>query len=104
MRSASPTRYSSSMASPTATILVRPAASSSSSRRTRLIESAMGGEDKHPAHPLPPSGSAGRTDRPALSTDAHALSELILNLNARAKSSFLGIQEYFTLAWNSLRL
>lgn len=31
------------------------------------------------------------------------MSELILNLNARAKSSFLSIQEYFALAWNSLR-
>ncbi len=39
----------------------------------------------------------------ALSTDAQELSELILNLNARAKHSVLSIQEYFTLAWNSLR-
>ena len=31
------------------------------------------------------------------------MSELILNLNARAKNSFLTVQEYFTLAWNSLR-
>lgn len=31
------------------------------------------------------------------------MSELILNLNARAKSSVLSLQEYFTLAWNSLR-
>jgi phospholipid/cholesterol/gamma-HCH transport system permease protein len=31
------------------------------------------------------------------------LSELILRLNAQAKSSVLSIQEYFTLAWNSLR-
>jgi phospholipid/cholesterol/gamma-HCH transport system permease protein len=31
------------------------------------------------------------------------LSELILRLNLRAKSSVLSIQEYFTLAWNSLR-
>jgi phospholipid/cholesterol/gamma-HCH transport system permease protein len=31
------------------------------------------------------------------------LSELILRLNTRAKSWVLGIQEYFTLAWNSLR-
>jgi phospholipid/cholesterol/gamma-HCH transport system permease protein len=29
--------------------------------------------------------------------------ELILHLNARAKSSVLSIQEYFLLAWNSLR-
>jgi phospholipid/cholesterol/gamma-HCH transport system permease protein len=39
----------------------------------------------------------------ALSTDAQELSELILNLNTRAKQSVLSIQEYFTLAWNSLR-
>jgi len=31
------------------------------------------------------------------------LSELILRLNARAKSWVEGIQEYFTLAWNALR-
>jgi len=31
------------------------------------------------------------------------LSELILRLNAQAKSTVLSIQEYFTLAWNSLR-
>ena len=31
------------------------------------------------------------------------LPELILRLNSRAKSAVLGIQEYFTLAWNSLR-
>jgi len=31
------------------------------------------------------------------------VSELILRLNAQAKSSILSIQEYFTLAWNSLR-
>jgi len=31
------------------------------------------------------------------------LSELILRLNAQAKSSVLSIQEYFILAWNSLR-
>ena len=31
------------------------------------------------------------------------MSELILRLNARAKSSVLSIQEYFTLAWKSLR-
>lgn len=31
------------------------------------------------------------------------MSELILHLNARAKSSVLSIQEYFVLAWNSLR-
>jgi phospholipid/cholesterol/gamma-HCH transport system permease protein len=64
----------------------------------------MGGEDKHPAHPLPPSGSAGAlSKRTHPSTDAQELSELILNLNARAKQSVLSIQEYFTLAWNSLR-
>jgi phospholipid/cholesterol/gamma-HCH transport system permease protein len=63
----------------------------------------MGGEDKHPAHPLPPSGSAVAHACAPLTTDAQELSELILNLNARAKSSVLSIQEYFTLAWNSLR-
>jgi phospholipid/cholesterol/gamma-HCH transport system permease protein len=31
------------------------------------------------------------------------VSELILRLNTRAKSTILGIQEYFSLAWNSLR-
>jgi phospholipid/cholesterol/gamma-HCH transport system permease protein len=31
------------------------------------------------------------------------LSELILRLNARAKQSVHSVQEYFTLAWNSLR-
>jgi phospholipid/cholesterol/gamma-HCH transport system permease protein len=31
------------------------------------------------------------------------LSELILRLNTRAKSTVLSVQEYFTLAWNSLR-
>lgn len=31
------------------------------------------------------------------------LPELIIRLNARAKSSVLSIQEYFVLAWNSLR-
>lgn len=31
------------------------------------------------------------------------MSELILRLNAQAKSTVLSIQEYFTLAWNSLR-
>ena len=31
------------------------------------------------------------------------MSELILRLNARAKSSVLSIQEYFVLAWNSIR-
>ena len=31
------------------------------------------------------------------------MSELILRLNARTKSSVLSIQEYFALAWNSLR-
>jgi phospholipid/cholesterol/gamma-HCH transport system permease protein len=31
------------------------------------------------------------------------LSELILRLNSRAKSSVLSIQEYFVLAWNSTR-
>jgi phospholipid/cholesterol/gamma-HCH transport system permease protein len=31
------------------------------------------------------------------------LSELILRLNARAKSTVLTIQEFFSLAWNSLR-
>ena len=31
------------------------------------------------------------------------MSELILRLNARTKSSVLSIQEYFVLAWNSLR-
>ena len=31
------------------------------------------------------------------------MSELILRLNARAKSWVEGIQEYFTLAWNALR-
>jgi hypothetical protein len=31
------------------------------------------------------------------------LSELVLRLNAGAKSAVLSIQEYFTLAWNSLR-
>jgi phospholipid/cholesterol/gamma-HCH transport system permease protein len=64
----------------------------------------MSGEDKHPAHPLPPSGSAGRAHRCACTPDdLQELSELILNLNARAKTSVLSIQEYFTLAWNSLR-
>jgi len=33
----------------------------------------------------------------------HPLSELILRLNSRAKSWVLSIQEYFVLAWNSLR-
>ena len=41
---------------------------------------------------------------PLLKTSSHKhLSELILRLNARAKSSVLSIQEYFTLAWNSIR-
>ena len=31
------------------------------------------------------------------------MSELILRLNAQAKSSILSIQEYFVLAWNALR-
>ena len=31
------------------------------------------------------------------------LSELILRLNSRAKSTVLSVQEYFVLAWNSLR-
>lgn len=31
------------------------------------------------------------------------MSELILRLNARAKSSVLSVQEYFVLAWNSIR-
>ena len=52
---------------------------------------------------MPPSGSAGRATRARTHDHAHELSELILNLNTRAKNSFLTIQEYFTLAWNSLR-
>jgi phospholipid/cholesterol/gamma-HCH transport system permease protein len=31
------------------------------------------------------------------------LSELILRLNSRAKSTVLGVQEYFVLAWNAVR-
>jgi len=51
---------------------------------------------------LPPSDSAAS---PAHGPDLRSgtLSELILRLNAQAKSSVLSIQEYFTLAWNSLR-
>src|SRR5205814_3520981 len=33
----------------------------------------------------------------------HTLSELILRLNWRAKSTVLSVQEYFTLAWKSIR-
>ena len=31
------------------------------------------------------------------------MSELILRLNSRARSTVLSIQDYFVLAWNSLR-
>ena len=40
---------------------------------------------------------------PAGNPRSENLSELILRLNAQAKSTVLSIQEYFTLAWNSLR-
>ena len=53
---------------------------------------------------MPPPDSA---DRPfTLSPEqprTNPLSELILRLNSRAKSTVLSIQEYFTLAWNALR-
>jgi phospholipid/cholesterol/gamma-HCH transport system permease protein len=53
---------------------------------------------------LPPSDSAGRSARSfALGPTSGNLSELILRLNAQAKSTVLSFQEYFTLAWNSLR-
>src|SRR5439155_25973355 len=48
------------------------------------------------ARHCPPRRSMARIPR-------FTLSELILRLNAQAKSSVLSIQEYFILAWNSLR-
>ena len=61
-----------------------------------------GREDSDPAHPLPLVG-LGSATRDALPNQYDHLSELILRLNARAKSSVLSVQEYFVLAWNSLR-
>lgn len=46
--------------------------------------------------------SAWQSAHSRAATSRH-LSELILRLNAQAKSTVLSIQEYFTLAWNSLR-
>lgn len=48
---------------------------------------------------MPPTG-LGRLHR---TKSQNQLSELILRLNTRAKSTVLGIQEYFVLAWNALR-
>lgn len=53
--------------------------------------------------PCPRRARQAALNAHALSTDAQELSELILNLNTRAKQSILSIQEYFTLAGNSLR-
>lgn len=44
-----------------------------------------------------------QTVSPFLRSQPVSLSELILRLNTRAKSTVLSIQEYFTLAWNALR-
>ena len=54
-------------------------------------------------HVTCPRRTQQRSHSLALELRSENLSELILRLNAQAKSSVLSIQEYFVLAWNSLR-
>jgi phospholipid/cholesterol/gamma-HCH transport system permease protein len=62
------------------------------------MESRIGGED-NTRHITCPTDSTESLRHPL----QHTLSELILRLNARAKSTVLSVQEYFTLAWKAVR-
>src|SRR3990172_9156488 len=63
------------------------------------MESGMA--DKISTRHIPCLRTGWQTGARPLSTEP--LSELILRLNSRAKSTVLFVQEYFTLAWNALR-
>src|SRR5881392_1394445 len=101
----------SSMASPTTTIRRPRALLRSPTRRSRERESAMAAEasggvsegqfDGRVRHrPCPPAASSGALSKTHITRD---LSDLLRRFNESAKGKVLTVQEYFTLAWKSLR-